>query len=262
MIKKTLSRPLRISPSAMNTFFKCSFQFKLSNIDEMMPDIGSDNLFAVLGTAIHKVSELNDKFNFSYDELRKAFKFIFLSYMTDARFLPNDIEYQSFLSRGYDLLRNTFELKKRWKELKIIDTERYYRVPYENSFVKFVYLSAKIDLVLNNPINKTFIALDWKTAKTHNEDIDNDLQLTFYIYFIHIIYGISYENIFSALAYPHDIEVLFTQRVEKDVHQIMFEKIELMLLRIANDDFNKEPKISGDLNKCTFCPYINSCDKL
>ena len=122
---KKIYRPLRISPSAINTYFKCSMQFKWSNIDELMPDEGSDNLFAVLGHAIHKASELNDIFNFTYDELRKAFKFIFLTYMTDARFLSGEDEYQRFLSRGYDLLRNAFELKKLWNDLKIVDTERY-----------------------------------------------------------------------------------------------------------------------------------------
>ncbi len=258
---KRIYRPLRLSPSAIGTFFKCSMQFKWSNIDELIPDVGSDNLFAVLGTVIHKLSELNDRFKFSYDELRKVLKFIFLSYMTDARFLSDNIDYQPFLSRAYDLLRNLFELKKRCKSLKIVDAERYYRIPYENTFIEFVFLSAKIDLVLSNQEN-IFTALDWKTSKRHNQDIDNDLQLTFYIYFIHIIYGIDYENIFGALAYPHDIEILFTQRTEDDVERIMFEKIKLMLARIADDDFKKEPKISNNLNDCTFCPYINSCDRL
>jgi len=254
-------RSLRLSPSSVSTFFKCSMQYKLLMIDELQPDPGSDNLFAVLGLSIHKASELNDIFDLTYDELRKALKIIFLSYMSGARNLPKDLEYQKFLSRGYKLLRNVFELKKRWKDSTIIDVERYYRIAYENPFIENVYLSGKIDIVIKN-IELIFTALDWKTSKSKNKNINNDLQLTFYIYFVHVVYGIDYENIFGALAYPENNDILFTQRTEDEINLIMFDKINLMLSRITNDDFKKEPKLNDNLNDCTFCPYILSCDKL
>jgi hypothetical protein len=58
-------KPLRISPSSFDLFFKCSQQYKWAVIDEILPEEGSDNLYAVLGSSFHKIMELHDRFSFN-----------------------------------------------------------------------------------------------------------------------------------------------------------------------------------------------------
>lgn len=252
-----ITKPLRISPSSIGLFFRCSVQYKWATLEEIIPDEGSDNLFAVLGSTMHKLLELHEKYHLSYDELRKSVKILFLTYMSDTSL--KDEDYERFLSRGYDLLKAALKLKERWKDNKVLDVERYFRIDYKNSFIENTYLSGRLDLVLKNSKN-IYSALDWKSSKSVSKEIDNDLQMSFYIYYIHVKYGIPYENIFGVLAYPHSNRLLFTQRTKNDI-QKMHDKISLMLERISKNDFHKEPKLNNNLNDCTFCPYILSCEK-
>ena len=82
-----------------------------------------------------------------------------------------------------------------------------------------------------------------------------------YIYFIHKKYKIDYENIYGALAYPYCKEILFTQRNQEQIEEL-FKKLDLMLERIAKKDFKKEPKLGWNIDNCTFCSYLNRCEKL
>jgi len=258
-----MTKSLRISPSAINTFFKCSMQYKWNVIDELEPDPGTDNLYAVLGSTLHKASELQDKFNIPFTELKTAWKILFLNFMTESKNLDQDCNYEKFLSRGYDLLKNLVELKKKWiNKVKVLSVEKYHRIPYKNPFINDICLSGKIDVSLKSLEDEMFTALDWKSSKNENIFIDDDLQMSFYIYFIHIFYKVDFDKIFGALAYPANLHINFTQRTEEDLQEKMFKKIDLMLERISKDDFKKEPKIGMNLNDCTFCPFIKSCGKL
>jgi len=212
---------------------------------------------------VHKAGELGDKYGITIDALKKAWKILFLNYHSETQNLLDD-DYNSFLSRGYELIINMFEMKKRWEDKTIvIANERYIRLPYENKFLKNVFLSGKIDVILKNKIEEVFTALDWKTArKTKTQkDADKDLQLSFYIYFIHKLFNAEFKNIHACLAYPSSKRLVFTQRTKEELQIVMFDKIDNMLKRIKENDFYKEPKKCGNLNNCTFCPYIISCDK-
>lgn len=260
-MKIKITKSLRISPSGIETFFKCSLRYKLIYIDEILPDPGSDNLYSVLGLSVHKATELNDVFNISFEELKKSWRILFLSFLSDVKNLPEDIDYRPFLSRGYDLLKAVKKLKKRWKDSEIIGIEKYYRVKYNNLFVENTFLSGRIDLVIRN-IEQIYTAIDWKTSKSENKKIDTDLQMSFYIFYVHTFYGIDYKDIFGALVYPSLDKILFTQRNEDDLKEYMFNKIDLMLERISDNDFKREPKIDNCLDNCAFCPYVISCEKL
>lgn len=256
-----IRKPIRISPSAINTFYKCSTQYKWTVIDELIPDPGTDNLYAVLGSSVHKATELNDLYKVSYEELKVAWKVLFLSFLSETKFLSKDIDYQKFLTYGYDLLKKVFKIKKRWKGSKIIAVERYVRKSYPNKWLTKISLSGRIDLIIKNSEN-VFTAIDWKTGKTTSYiDIENDLQMSFYIFFVNLFYKIDFDNIFGALVFPAIDEVLFTQRTIEDLQKKMFDKIDKMLERISKNDFCKEPKLNNKLNDCKFCPYIISCDK-
>lgn len=260
-----INRPFKVSPSSINTFSKCSLQFKLRYIDERTADNDTDNLYAVRGSAFHKLMELDDELNLSKklndSQLKDYWSILFFTYMTDCNNLPktSSSELESFINESFSLVKNGFELKKRWKSQKIIGNEKYIRLEFKNTFIENLFLTGKIDLVLLK--NNVYTILDWKTSKKIEEDIDNNLQLSIYIYFIHKIYNVKYENIFGALAYPFSKEILFTQRTDKQIKKVL-SNINSMLERITTNDFKKDPILGWQPNDCTFCPYTDSCAKL
>ena len=193
-----INKSLKISPSSILVFFKCSMQYKWNFIEERTPDPGSDNLYAVLGSTLHKASELNDLYYIPLDELKKSWKILFLNYLSDTKNLSEDTQHERFLSRGYDLLTNLFELKNRWKDKsKILKVEKYCKFEYKNKFIENVFLIGKIDVILKNLSDIVYTALDWKSSKSTKtqKEANKDLQLSFYIYFIHMLYKIDYEKI-------------------------------------------------------------------
>jgi len=253
-----INRPLRISPSSINTFLKCSMQFKWRYIDELEPDEETDNLYAPRGITFHKLMQLNDLYSLDEKKLKNYWEVVFLSYVSDCSNLPKDLSYDSFLKSGDLLIENGLNLKKRWEDAEIIENEDYIRLEYKNKFIDNLFLSGRLDLVLLK--DDDYIVLDWKTSKSIEKNIGENLQIGLYIYFIHKKYKIDYENIFGALAYPFSKKILFTQRDENSIQEI-FNKIDKMLERLSNSDFKKEPKENWNLDNCYFCPYIKNCDK-
>jgi CRISPR/Cas system-associated exonuclease Cas4 (RecB family) len=253
-----IQKPLRISPSALDNFFQCSMRYKWTVIDELVPDAESDNLFAVFGTTFHKVMQLNDNFALTEKELVPIWKYLFLAYMSDALYLPKNIEYQDFIDQGKTIIKNGLEMKQRWQRDQVLANEIYFRLDYPNDFFENTFISGRIDTIIK--ANRIFTALDWKTSKTTDKDIDENDQLCFYIYYVHITYGIDYESIFGALAYPHSKEILFTQRNEQSINKLKA-KINLMLSRIFRNDFHKEPKESDGwlIGNCHFCNFKEYC---
>lgn len=253
-----ITRSLRISPSSMVLFFKCSMQYKWAILEERIPDPGSDNLYAVLGTTLHKAMELHDKYQIDYDKLRTTWRVLFLSSLMDAKDLPEGLEIEHFISKGFTLLRNAFALKERWKEWKVVNNEFYARLPYTNSFIENVFLSGRIDLIVSKL--PEYAAIDWKTS-SRLLNADEDIQMTFYILFLHSIYKVDFSQLWGAFAFPALKKVIFTQRTEQDIINL-YCKIDEMLSRISRQDFAREPKINKCKNDCTFCPYQVSCDKI
>lgn len=254
-----IQKPLRISPSALDVFSQCSMRYKWIVIDEIIPDEGSDNLYAVFGTTFHKVMQLNDRFGLTEKELCSIWKYLFLAYLSDSLYLPKKIEYQNFIDQGTSMIKKGLELKKRWKHNQIVENEIYFRINYPNSFFEDAFLSGRIDVIVKDN-QQVYTTLDWKTSKIVEKDIDKNNQLCFYIYYVHLTYGIDYDSIFGALVYPYSKEIIFTQRDEQSIIKLK-EKINLMLSRIAKNDFHKEPKENGGwlVDNCHFCGFKKYC---
>jgi len=251
-----ISKPLRLSPSSINTFFRCSLQFQWTYLLELEPDEDTDNLFGILGKAFHKAMELDDLYNITPETLRKYWRCLFYVYLSDSLYLKKNLDYNFFLSRGYDLLSNGLKMKERWKENStIVFNEKYYRISYPNKFIEDVYFSGRMDLVVKNSEN-IYTIIDWKTGT--KQEIDDNIQMSFYIYYIHKTFDIPYENIYGALAYPLTGDILFTQRKEEDVLKV-FEKIDNVLKDISIGNFIKNPKINKDSGNCIFCPHPKKC---
>jgi ATP-dependent exoDNAse (exonuclease V) beta subunit len=252
---------LTISASSLNTFFRCSQNYKWQYIDELEPDEGIISLATIFGSTFHKALELHFKFGIELSKLISSWKILFLSFCTETGLdLPNEYELQSFIDKGYVYFDNFSRLQKRWEKYKVLHIEKYFRLPFKNSFINNVFLSGRIDLILNNN-NQSVVCLDWKTSKWKESNVDKNIQLTFYIFFVSEIYKYSLDSIHAALVYPFDKDILFTQRTDKDFDEL-FNKVNVMLERISKSDFKKEPKINFCPDDCFFCQYQKTCKKL
>jgi CRISPR/Cas system-associated exonuclease Cas4 (RecB family) len=254
-------KQLKISQSSYTTFHKCSKMFQWQFIDEIPPEKGSDNIYAVFGTSFHKALELHLKYNLDCDDLVNGWKVLFLNYFSEARNLSEKDKKlkQKFMQMGEAFIKNAFEMKLRWQDYLIVESEKGVKIPFKNDYFENVFLTGKIDLILKNVLS--FVCLDWKTSKNKDEDIDSNDQLTFYIYFIHNLFNIKFEDIFGALAYPFDKDIKFTQRTIEDVNNL-FGKINKMIERIYKNDFIKEPKMNFNPDDCFFCPYKKRCENV
>ena len=250
---------LTISPSAFVTFYKCSQWHKWSYIDELEPDEGTDNLYAIFGTTFHKIMELHNRFDIKLEELKSSWRVLFLTYCTDAKNLSEQPKstIKSFIDNGYEYIDNAFEMKERWNKYKIKDIEKYVRIEYPNKYLKNVYLSGRMDLILVNSDDE-YVCLDWKTAKKKETNVDSNDQLTFYLYFLSKIYQVSLESVYGALVYPYTKDILFTQRQQEHI-DLLLPKIDIMLDRISRNDIRKEPKVNFVMHDCHFCPFIKRC---
>jgi ATP-dependent helicase/DNAse subunit B len=253
-----VSKPLRMSPSSLDVFFKCSMQYKWTVLDELQADEGTDNLYAVLGSTFHKIMEMHDLFKFNAETLKLYWVPIFYSLISDVLYLSEKTNFKTFLNRGNDIIKNGLELKEKWKHLTIIRNEFYFRLPFPNQYILDVELSGRIDLILFNPEDNTYIILDWKTSKHIDKNIDENVQLAIYIEYIHLTYKVPYENIFACLAYPVSKQIKFTQRTETQIKKL-HDKINLALKRISENDFHKEPMMNFQPDDCTFCPHSIKC---
>lgn len=250
---------LTVSASSLTTFYRCSQNYKWLYIDELEPDEGAISLPTVFGSAFHKALELHFKFGIKFSQIISSWKVLFLSFCTETGLmLPNEFELQSYIDKGCKYLDDFLGIEKRWMDYNISEIERYFRIPYKNSILKNVFLSGRIDLILNKHSDKSIVCLDWKTSKYKEKDIDKNIQLTFYIYFINYIYRYALDSIYAALVYPYDKDIMFTQRAKQDFDDL-FAKINIMLERISKSDFKKEPKINFLPDDCFFCQYQNRC---
>jgi CRISPR/Cas system-associated exonuclease Cas4 (RecB family) len=249
---------LKLSPTSIECFLRCSFQFKLKYLDERPEEPGSDNIYSVRGDAFHKLMQLHDKYDLK--RLKFYWTAIYLSFLADKRNLQKEVKYSSDIEKtGRILITNGLKLKERWKDYKIIDNEKYIKIQYQNPFLEEVYLSAKLDLILSKLIE--YVVVDWKTSRQKEENIDENIQLGLYIYLINKVYGVEYKNIHGALAYPFLNDILFTQRTEEQIKNLL-KKVDKVIERIVLNDFKKEPKCGWNLDDCKFCPYTMSCDGL
>jgi len=249
---------LTISSSSLSSFFKCSQMYKWQFIDERPAD--EAYLFTTFGSVLHKALELHFKYGMSLDEVASSWKALFIAFCTEAKGLnfPNAKELDDCLVKGLLQIGNVKKMKKRWENFRVVEIEKYCKIPFINRYLDNVFLSGRIDIILEN--DEIIICLDWKSSKSKEKDIDNNTQITFYSFFIKELYKYPLESIHGALAYPIDGDILFTQRTEEDFESL-FKQINNMLERISKKDFAKEPKLNSRTGDCYFCQYKKTCAK-
>lgn len=248
---------LTVSASSLNSFFRCSQMYKWQFLDEKKPD--EVFIFTAFGYTLHKALELHFKYGLSFEEIKCSWKSLLITAFSDAKGLefPTDKILESCFNKGYIQIDNVEKMKKRWESYEIVEIEKYCKIPFENKFIKNVFLSGRIDMILKGMY---LVCLDWKSSKSKEKDIDSNIQLTFYTYFVNILYGFSLDLIQGALAYPIDGDILFTQRTNEDFKNL-FGQVNIMLERISKGDFVKEPKLNWKPEDCFFCQYKKTCEK-
>ncbi|MDD5650318.1 MAG: PD-(D/E)XK nuclease family protein [Candidatus Nanoarchaeia archaeon] len=246
-----------VSASSLSSFFRCSQMYKWQFLDERTPD--EAYLFTTFGSTLHKALELHFKFGLSLDEISAAWPSLFIAFCTEAKNLPfpNSKELEDSIAKGRLQIENVKKMKSRWSSFKILEIEKYCKIPFINHFLDDVHLTGRIDMLL---ANDEIVCLDWKTSKSKEKEIDKNIQLTFYSFFVRELYKYSLDSIHGALAYPIDGEILFTQRTEEDF-EILFRQVNNMLERISKKDFLKEPKFNQRTKDCFFCQYKKTCAK-
>jgi CRISPR/Cas system-associated exonuclease Cas4 (RecB family) len=252
---------MSISASSLSTFLRCSQQFKWQFLDELEPDEGTASIYTIFGSAFHKCQELMFRFKIDYKEIVASWRSLFLSMVTEEKafVIPNESILNDFVNKGYVYLENARKIHERWHGYKIIEVETYHKFPFSNQFFDNVFLTGRIDLLLEKD-DDCIVCLDWKTSKSKEKKIDENIQLTFYAYFVRQVYRYSFDSIFGALAYPFDSEILFSQRTEEQIDSL-HRLINSVLEKISNKEFIKEPKLKNSSQDCFFCSYKETCKK-
>jgi CRISPR/Cas system-associated exonuclease Cas4 (RecB family) len=247
---------ISVSASSLASFFRCSQMFKWQFLDERPVD--EISMYTVYGSTLHKALELHFRYNFSLKEIEKAWPILLIAFFSEAKGLvfPDKHILDERIELGLKQIQNVELMKKRWEGYEILEVEKYVKIPFKNSFLENVFLTGRIDLLLRDITY--LVCLDWKSSKGKEKDIENNVQLTFYSFFIRELYRYSLENIFGALAYPFDGEIIFTQRSDEDFSRL-FNQINNMLERISKKDFIKEPKLNRREKDCFFCQYKKTC---
>lgn len=236
-------------------------QFKWRYIDDIEADDNTDNLYGIFGTSFHKVMELIDRYNLPEEDAKKFWRPIFYNWMSEAKKLDKSADYEKFINKGAQVIENGLELRKRWKETtKLISTEQKVKLEYKNKIIKNTIISAKLDLIVKDKKEEVFTVIDWKTSSRKEKNIDENVQMSTYIWIVYETYIKDYDSIHGALVYPKLNKILFTTRNEDQI-RVFFSKVDLMLERVKANDWKKEPKLAKDRNRCMFCQYIFSCGK-
>jgi len=252
---------LTVSASSFSTFFRCSQQYFWQFVEEKVPDDGGASPFTPFGSAFHKCMELHFKYGIPFEEIIPAWRSLLITFFSETKGLdfPSKDKFSFYFDKGLALISNSSLMKKRWEKqgYKILEVEKYFRIPFDNSYFPNVFLTGRIDLLLQN--DSFLVPFDWKTSKNKEEDIDNNVQLTFYNFFVSKIYNKSLDEIFGALAYPIDEDIIFSQRENEDTEKL-FEKTHFLLRKLSEKNFSKEPKHEMRLGDCFFCPYKKTCE--
>ena len=123
---------LTVSTSSLSSFFRCSQMYKWQFIDEREPD--EVFLFTTFGSTLHKALELHFKYGLSLEEISSSWKTLFVASCTETKKLsfPSQKELDDCITKGWLQIDHVKKMKKRWEKFKILEIEKYCKVPFVN----------------------------------------------------------------------------------------------------------------------------------
>jgi DNA helicase-2/ATP-dependent DNA helicase PcrA len=265
---KEIIKDLKISPTALNTYLRCHYKFKLDNLYRIPRAKGASLCF---GTAVHYALEM------FYRELNNGkleSKEIFLKDFEAAlaREIMTETDFKDRLAHGKKVLTTYYD--KYEKEFTIcLFTEKSFGTSLTSQIhLDDIALTGKVDRVdSTNEKEKHVRVIDYKTGKpktrneiegnTKNSDGDYKRQLTFYQLLSELDKSFQYQ--------VKETQIEFIEPDAKgDFHKEKFiisdedvtnlkKEIKDSVAKIRDLDFTR----TEDLTKCATCPFKSHCQR-
>lgn len=263
---REIVKDLKLSPTALNTYLRCHYKFKLDNLYRIPRAKAPAMCF---GTAVHyALEQLFRELNNGKLESKEIFLKDFEAAL--AREIMTDTDFKDRLAHGKKVLTNYYD--KYEKEFTAcLFTEKSFGTSLTSQIhLDDIALTGKVDRIeVANEKEKHVRVIDYKTGKsktrneiegnTKNSDGDYKRQLTFYQLLAKLDKSFQYEvketqidfiepdaqNNFhreNFIISPEDVTEL--KKVIKD-----------SVSQIRNLDFAR----TEDLTKCTTCPFRSHC---
>ncbi len=259
--KKSL---MNISFSAIDTFIKCPFSYKLKYYDKVEYERGS--LFTAFGKAIHKtiyLKLLDDNIDLiqifkqsfkeelkelSENQLKKIFS------KKETKEIVSDMS-----KKGANLCQLSLEkLKEQFPDFKLVAAEKEFIEPITEYTNKDFDFKGVIDLIIETPDNKTHI-IDWKaTSWGWDARKKNDKMITYQLTFYKHFYGLQSEKdnkdiethfaLIKRTAKKDNIEIFKVPVGEKKINNAL----KVLNNVMYNIDHQRFPKNRLSCNYCDF----------
>ena len=230
--------PTFISPSALNGFHNCPYQWKCSKTLENT--ITTDDSAALFGSAIHNIIQIY------YSKIDNTLTKADISKILDQAF----IEGGNWITDSHKI-----RTKKIYYNIISFETNRLQQKLPKPDIVEKRFNSKLFDDlppfhgIIDYYSSEAKTALDWKTGKNHQIDDEKMVQ------------GKIYEMILKANGYEVDKVIFFNLNngAEPTIPKVndgwIYSKAKMMCDMITADRFPSKP--SG---LCRFCPYQLACE--
>jgi DNA helicase II / ATP-dependent DNA helicase PcrA len=240
---------LRLSPTSLQTYQKCPYQFKFGNIFGIEP-VESKKWFYI-GNIFHKIAEISAKNkaggqNDSMDDLKKMLETLWDS----NEFLELSVAEEKEARKNVEKMLETYHEWASANNNTIKDVEKRFEIEVAGRKIR-----GKIDLIEETPSGDIEV-FDFKTGKPVNEKAHENLQLNSYALGCQTLYGKlpSKVSLFYVMSEPEERfqEYIVTAEQVETVKQEMENLVRL----IQSRDFTAKP----DMFTCKYCDFRDICE--
>lgn len=244
-----MSKPLRLSHSARETFDQCNFKYYLKYIEHIKPFIPI-RYPLVTGVAFHElVNEMYQSCDFTREFLIHRWKPLFTKCLEEEGSAWASTEGSGkYLSYGYILINQFFKFAKEQGYLvKPIQSEWAFSFDLNGT-----ELVGKTDLIIRRSPELPIEVLDFKTAwkVPSQEQVDANKQLTLYDWAVKREFG--YDDVIVGLFLPRKPVILISKRTPADHEKLLAEMSSF-------DQTRKSGVFEPNLKHCPDCEFKKYC---
>jgi DNA helicase-2/ATP-dependent DNA helicase PcrA len=265
---KEIVKDLKLSPTALNTYLRCHYKFKLDNLYRIPRAKAAPMCF---GTAVHYALEM------FYRELNNGkleSKQIFLKDFEAAlrREIMAETDFKDRLAHGQKVLTNYYDHYAKDFTPCLFTEKNFGQSLTSQTHLDDIPLTGKVDRIdLTNKEENHVRVIDYKTGKpktrneiegnTKNSDGDYKRQLTFYQLLSELDKSFQYEVKETQIDFIepdakgdfHRENFNITPEEVSDLKKVIKESVK----QIRDLDFDR----TDDLTKCATCPFKSHCGR-
>ncbi len=258
---------MRISYSALETYQNCPLKYKFQEIDKIKVPKSKE---AVFGTLLHSTLKFIHTPSILSPTLEQALDYFSKNWNSEV--FADETEERAAFSQGVEIIQNYYK-KNDLSKINIVDLETKFEVEIGNN-KSFLNNSSSLKLNTTEVKNETHIIagiidridktedgyeiIDYKTTKKmpSQEKVDNDLQLSIYLWAFLARYPKEIENLdkikVSLYYLKHGVKLSSVRTLKqlKESERLFLDTIEI----IKSGSFG--PIISP---LCDWCGYQNRC---